>query len=285
MNGSPKTAVQRVADAVRYWSERLGGGASLPSQEELAEQFSVSRDTVQKALKVLQEEGLVDSIRGSGTFVAGAVPDVDADEDELEPAILALSPHLEQALQAPHVTIDFFGLTAETLAKELTPKLVRLWLPGSTPPDSLRIRLLLPELAHLAVPRAVDHAEDPRPLDRLRGIASRSIDALTQAVEELRSRQIVPDASLEILTVPAMTPQVKLYVINEDLALRGWYKVHRIPVLVPMQSGSGMEELEIYDFFGLEAPMVVQRPNAAGETRLWFDSLWSTIAQDYKLSE
>jgi DNA-binding transcriptional ArsR family regulator len=263
----------------------LGGGASLPSQGELAEQFGVSRDTVQKALKVLQEEGLVDSIRGSGTFVAGAVPDVDADEDELEPAILALSPHLEQALQAPHVTIDFFGLTAETLAKELTPKLVRLWLPGSTPPDSLRIRLLLPELAHLAVPRAVDHAEDPRPLDRLRGIASRSIDALTQAVEELRSRQIVPDASLEILTVPAMTPQVKLYVINEDLALRGWYKVHRIPVLVPMQSGSGMEELEIYDFFGLEAPMVVQRPNAAGETRLWFDSLWSTIAQDYKLSE
>ncbi|MEY9841862.1 GntR family transcriptional regulator [Streptacidiphilus sp. EB103A] len=278
MNDSPKTEVRRVADAVRYWCGRLGGGASLPSQGELAEQFSVSRDTVQKALKVLQEEGLVQSIRGSGTFVAGAVPDVDADEDELEPAILALSPHLEQALQAPHVTIDFFGFTAETLAKELTPKLVRLWLPGSTPPDSLHIRLLLPELDRLAVPRAVDDPEDPRPLDRLRGIASRSIDALTQAVEELRSRQIVLDASLEIRTVPAMTPQVKLYVINEDLALRGWYKVHRIRVLVPMQSGSGMEELEIYDFMGLDANVVVQRPNAVAESRVWFDSLWDTIA-------
>ena len=61
MNGSPKSAVQRVADAVRYWSERLGGGAPLPSQEELAEQFGVSRDTVQKALKLLQEAELVKS--------------------------------------------------------------------------------------------------------------------------------------------------------------------------------------------------------------------------------
>ena len=59
MNGSPKSAVQRVADAVRYWSERLGGGAPLPSQEELAEQFGVSRDTVQKAPKLLHGTQLV----------------------------------------------------------------------------------------------------------------------------------------------------------------------------------------------------------------------------------
>jgi DNA-binding transcriptional regulator YhcF (GntR family) len=284
MNGSPKTAVQRVADAVRYWSERLGGGASLPSQEELAEQFSVSRDTVQKALKLLQEEGLVDSIRGSGTFVAGAVPAGDAHEDELELAILALGPHLDQALHASAVTIDYFGFTAETLAKELTPKLVRLWLRGSTPPESLRIRLLLPDLEHLGIPRAVDNPEDPRPLDRLRGIASRSIDALTQSVEELRSRQSECDASLEIRTVRT-TPEVKLYLINDDLALRGWYRVHRSRVLVPQQSGPGMEELEIFDFMGLDAALIHQRPQAAAESREWFESLWSTIAVDYKLSE
>ena len=285
MNGSPKTAVQRVADAVRYWSERLGGGAPLPSQEELAEQFSVSRDTVQKALKLLSEEGLVDSIRGSGTFVAeGAVSAGAGDEDELELAILALGPHLDQALLASAVTIDYFGFTAETLAKELTPKLVRMWLPGSTPPGSLRIRLLLPDLEHLGIPRAVDNPEDPRPLDRLRGIASRSIDALTQSVEELRSRQSECDAILEIRTVPT-TPEVKLYLINDDLALRGWYRVHRSRVLVPLQSGPGMEELEIFDFMGLDAALIHQRPQAAAESRAWFDSLWSTIAVDYKLSE
>jgi DNA-binding transcriptional regulator YhcF (GntR family) len=280
MNGSPKTEVQRVADAVRYWCGRLGGGAPLPSQGELAEQFSVSRDTVQKALKLLQEEGLIDSIRGSGTFVAGAVPvgDTHEDEDELELAILALGPHLDQALQAPAVTLDYFGFTAETLAKELTPKLVRMWLPGSTPPESLRIRLLLPDLAHLGIPRAVEDREDPRPLERLRGIASRSIDALTQSVEELRSRRSDCDASLEIRTV-LTTPEVKLYLINDDLSLRGWYRVHLSRVLVPSRSGPGTEELEIYDFMGLDAALIHQRPQAAAESREWFESLWTTIAE------
>ena len=283
MNDSPKTEVQRVADAVCYWCERLGGGAPLPSQGELAEQFNVSRDTVQKALKLLQEEGLIDSIRGSGTFVAGTAPDGNAGDDELELAILALGPHLDQALQTSAVTIDYFGFTAETLAKELTPKLVRMWL-GSTAPESLRIRLLLPDLEHLGIPRAVEDPGDPRPLDRLRGIASRSIDALTQSVEELRSRQSECDASLEIRTVPT-APEVKLYLINDDLALRGWYRVHRSRVLVPQQSGPGMEELEIFDFMGLDAALIHQRPRAATESREWFESLWSTIAVDYKLSE
>lgn len=286
MNGSPKTAVQRVADAVRYWSERLGGGAPLPSQEELAEQFSVSRDTVQKALKLLAEEGLIDSIRGSGTFVAGAVPDadVDEDEDELEPAILALGPHLDGAFQAAHVTIDFFGFTAETLAKELTPRLVRVWLTDSTPPESLHIRLLLPDMERLAVPRAVDEPEDPRPLDRLRGVATRSVGSLREAVEDLRSRQAVLDSSLEVRTVP-MTPQVKLFIINRDLALRGWYTL--IPRVVELsdRSGTGTKEVEIYDFMGLDANLLLQRPHAVAESQYWFDSLWSTIAVDYKLSE
>ena len=282
MNGSPKTAVQRVTDAVRYWSERLGGGAPLPSQEELAEQFGVSRDTVQKALKLLQEEGLVDSIRGSGTFVAGNASVGDADEDELEPAILALGSHLDQALQAPDITIDFFGFTAETLAKELTPRLVRMWLPGSAPPESLHIRLLLPDMEHLAVPRAVDSPEDPRPLDRLGNIAKRSLDSLTLSVEELRSRKTVLDTGLEVRTV-SMTPQVKLYILNGDLVLRGWYQIHKYPVQVPKRDERGVEPLEIYDLEGLQAPMVLQRPAAAVVAQAWYESLWSTIAREYKL--
>ena len=284
MNDSPKTAVQRVADAVRYWSERLGGGAPLPSQEELAEQFSVSRDTVQKALKVLQEEGLIDSIRGSGTFVAGSTPKVNAAEDNLEPAILALGSHLDQALLSSRVSIDYYGFTAETLSKELTPRLVRMWLPGSTHPDSIHIRLLLPEVGHLAVPRAVEDPADPRPLERLSGIASRCIDALTQSMSELRTRQAVLDTSLEIRTFP-WTPMEKLYLINGDLALRGWYRVHQMPVEVPTRDGSNTENVESFDLFGLEALLAAQRPHARVEARDWFDSLWSTIAMDYKLSE
>ena len=282
MNGSPKTAVQRVTDAVRYWSERLGGGAPLPSQEELAEQFGVSRDTVQKALKLLQEEGLVDSIRGSGTFVAGAAPDSGPDQEEMGPAIVALGHHLDHGLRAQHVSIDYFGFTAETLASELKPRLVRMRLPGWTAPESLRIRLIVPDLDRLAVPFTVADPEDPRPLERLRGIADRCLDALTQAVDELRDT--ITDIGIEVRTT-SMTPQVKLYVINGEVALRGWYVVHESPVKLPRTDGTGTEIVPIYDLRGLEAPLILQLPSASEQGREWFESVWSTIARPSTLSE
>lgn len=282
MNGSPKTAVRRVADAVRYWCERLGGGASLPSQEELAEQFSVSRDTVQKALKLLQEEGLINSIRGSGTFVAGSAPQSASDQEEIGPAIVALGNHLDRGLQARHVSIDYFGFTAETLTSELKPRLVCMRLPGATAPESLRIRLILPDLDQLAVPYAVADPEDPRPLQRLRLIAERCLDALTQAVDELRDT--IPDARFEVRTIP-MTPQVKLYVINSEVALRGWYVVHESQVKLPVADGADSENVSIYDLRGLEAPLILQRPAASEQAREWFESVWSAIAQPSALPD
>ncbi len=44
-------------------------GAKLPSETQLAEKFSTSRLTVARALKELQNEGLIDRRAGSGTYV------------------------------------------------------------------------------------------------------------------------------------------------------------------------------------------------------------------------
>ncbi len=44
-------------------------GSSLPPEQNLADQFEVSRNVVREALKVLQERGLVKVVDGSGTFV------------------------------------------------------------------------------------------------------------------------------------------------------------------------------------------------------------------------
>ena len=44
-------------------------GERIPSEKELAEQFGVSRQTVRRALKTLGDEGVVESRRGSGTYV------------------------------------------------------------------------------------------------------------------------------------------------------------------------------------------------------------------------
>ncbi len=48
----------------------LGPGHALPSERELAEQLSISRVTVRKAIEGLVEDGVLVQRRGAGTFVA-----------------------------------------------------------------------------------------------------------------------------------------------------------------------------------------------------------------------
>ena len=47
----------------------LRPGEQVPSASQLTEQFSVSRNTALRALKVLRDEGLVRVERGWGSFV------------------------------------------------------------------------------------------------------------------------------------------------------------------------------------------------------------------------
>lgn len=47
----------------------LPPGAKLPSENKLADQFSISRQTVRHAIGILEEDGKVDRVRGSGTYV------------------------------------------------------------------------------------------------------------------------------------------------------------------------------------------------------------------------
>jgi DNA-binding GntR family transcriptional regulator len=63
---------QQVAAQLR---EQIASGAlgpRLPSAMDLAEQMGVAPNTVQRAVKVLREEGLVYSVPGRGTFVAAS---------------------------------------------------------------------------------------------------------------------------------------------------------------------------------------------------------------------
>lgn len=53
-------------------AERLGPGDQLPSEPELAERFEVGRTTIREALKLLEQDGLIDVRRGLGRFVAHA---------------------------------------------------------------------------------------------------------------------------------------------------------------------------------------------------------------------
>jgi len=56
-----------VLDAIK--SGMLRGNDALPPERELAEKYEVSRDTVRKALRFMQENGAIYSDHGRGNFV------------------------------------------------------------------------------------------------------------------------------------------------------------------------------------------------------------------------
>jgi GntR family transcriptional regulator len=64
-------AYMRVADdiAARISSGELAQGTRLRAERELAEYYEVAYGTVRRAMQVLRERGLIESIHGRGTFV------------------------------------------------------------------------------------------------------------------------------------------------------------------------------------------------------------------------
>src|SRR3989440_4884559 len=54
----------------RILDGRLSAGARLPTDEELAAMYQISRDSVRQALALLANEGLIERVQGRGTFVS-----------------------------------------------------------------------------------------------------------------------------------------------------------------------------------------------------------------------
>ncbi len=71
--GTTKHERVRRAIAADIESGRWGPGDRLPSEAELVERFGVSRITAGRAMRDLQEAGVVDRRPGSGTYVSSVV--------------------------------------------------------------------------------------------------------------------------------------------------------------------------------------------------------------------
>lgn len=67
---------QLLADRLREDLARNGGqaGYRLPTEQELAQQYRLSRQTVRHALALLEEEGLIQRRQGSGSYATGLLP-------------------------------------------------------------------------------------------------------------------------------------------------------------------------------------------------------------------
>ena len=108
----PRPVYRQIADEVRRAVAVgiLKAGESLPAARELAQQLKVNSNTVQHAYRTLAHDGIVESRRGIGVFVA-ASPRRDSRQN---PSVIARQ-IAEQALR------DAFrhGLLASDLRKAL----------------------------------------------------------------------------------------------------------------------------------------------------------------------
>lgn len=76
---NPVRAVAPYSRVKQYLKDELASGRwnpgdQMPSEAQLVAQFSVSRMTVNRALRELQAEGLVERVQGVGTFAAQLYP-------------------------------------------------------------------------------------------------------------------------------------------------------------------------------------------------------------------
>ncbi|MFH8467361.1 GntR family transcriptional regulator [Streptomyces sp. NPDC017991] len=282
-SGGGESTQARVERVLR---EQLENGtyppqARVPSQRQLADDFGVSRDTVQRALARLTEDGLIETRGGSGTRVIRVPNSRPHPPQSLRPGSASLKPLIEQAFRQDEVSLDVATLTAETLLRHLRNQHELIAFEGAGAPERLRIRMLLPwTTERLAYPRA-RKAEDNRIWERWRTMVRENGSRL----EELRAgfTGLGVETSVEIQHLP-LTPQFKLYVINDEHMLFGPYTVLPRTIKVPREGHPGEDEaVDSLDVLGLGATLSYHRLEADDRThdsvfftsmREWFDSHW-----------
>jgi DNA-binding transcriptional regulator YhcF (GntR family) len=261
-------------------------GESLPSAEQLANELRVSRVTVQKALAALAREELIRTHPGKRAVLTGERPRpvvaaLGAEEgapDE-EGAIEVLARHLARTLRTGRFRVDALCVTAESFVTAVTPLLIRLRARRDRLSE-FRVRLLFCDFRAMPTfPRDLDEPDDLLPLTRLRHIAQAQAAALRLAAESLQTFQLLDTRPrVEIRTVP-FPPMSKLYLLNEDKALEGWYELREREVDV----GDG-HRVRLADLAGLSSRLFLRSRHAlpnhvdsvyVDTAREFFESWWT----------
>jgi len=128
----------QIKQTIKGWivNKEFGPGNKIPSENELADRFSVSRLTVRQAISQLVQEGFLNSRRGEGTFVTN-------NENLINSFSLETTGFMDElfSTQLSKVTTKW-----ATLSKMVAPKLVKEKLQLETNDEEVvqikRVRLL-----------------------------------------------------------------------------------------------------------------------------------------------
>ncbi|NUR65853.1 MAG: GntR family transcriptional regulator [Streptomyces sp.] len=283
VNGSRKLSPQEIADILRdrIRAGALKAGDRLPTQAELAEEFNVERGTVRQALRALQEDGLLSNVsKGSPPRIAEPAPVRGAPQ----PTMVSLAPRMSEAFSAAQVRVDVVSHTSETLMLALGDSLRRIH-EGAIRPESIDFRVLLPSRdINLAFPVLVDRDAEEDPVhQRWLGMRNAQAHVLKHNLNAVRATHGI-DVKVTFRALP-FTPPVKMYLLNGDEVLLGYYMLER------REEEYESQTLEMYDVLGSRSVLFSfvkeagQRDAAfVEESQKWFDALWETITTDLTLS-
>ncbi|MBK3580618.1 winged helix-turn-helix transcriptional regulator [Streptomyces sp. MBT65] len=257
-------------------------GSYLPAQLALATEFGVSRNTVQRVLEELRNEGWIESRQGKGSRVIknqriqSWTPRASRSRQAL-----TLGPLIGEAFEQPEVTLDVYTLTSESLDAHIRTQAERIHA-RNIAPQRIALRVLLPsESMTLPYPRAKDDQDDPRLQDRLHHITKRHTESLREVLTALKTENLVPSVELEIRHTP-LTPTFKLYVINGAEVLHGVYTV--IERAVVLDDGDKITALDVLGFGTTLTHHVRDAdPTSPGSVFVdgmttWFESVWTRLA-------
>lgn len=254
-------------------------GSLLPPQRALATEFEVSRDTVQRVLRELNNEGWIESRQGSGSRVVKAQPIHSSPARQG----MTLGSLIGEAFKEPEVALDVYTLTSETLNAHMQLQLERIRA-GAISPRRISLRVILPsESLDLPYLRAVNRQDTLQLRERLRTITKRVREASLRILRELKAEGLVPVVELEVRHVD-IAPTWKLYLINQAEALQGLY----VPFERPIVLDDG-EEILALDVLGLGAPLTYfakdSDPTSQGSLFVeraqdWFDAMWERLAEE-----
>jgi GntR family transcriptional repressor for pyruvate dehydrogenase complex len=88
---------ERVVDSLLELIEarELGPGDAMPTERELADSFGVSRNVLRQAFGILEERGLLRTLRGSGRYLRDAHPEKEQQVGRAQVEIASIADVLE----------------------------------------------------------------------------------------------------------------------------------------------------------------------------------------------
>ena len=266
----------------RIVAQEYPEGGMLPSQRELATSFGVSRDTVQRALRELIEDGWIKSRQGSGSRVVKPPQTAIAAGGGARLRTAQMGWFVERAFTQAEVRLDVYCLTSESLDLHLRVHAESIRGGSAAVPEKIRLRMMLPARdTPLPVPRNIVAPDDKSVVERLLRISDRCVSSLEDTLRNLRAYGPVQEVDFEVRRVP-VAPMFKLFLLNETESFQAMYKLarRRIPL-------SGTEEVEAIDILSVGATgTYFDKGDGVDDAQAvwvknqqdWFDSLWEHLA-------